>query len=190
MSDQKHPGKAGGGVAVRLHGLRDLLDAARAQGSWQITCRDEHGNVKWRDEITNLVVNEGLDYLLNTGLSGGAQITTWYLGLLSGTPTVAATDTMAAHAGWTEITAYNEAARPGWVDGGVASQSVDNSASPATFTINADSTVIGGAFLTSVNTKGGATGSLYAAGAFTGGNKTLSTSDSLDVTATFTQAAA
>lgn len=177
-------------VVPRVRGVQRLnLGDLMAAGLWKVTCRDVHGRVKWEEVIENLVVNAGLDYLLDTGLSGGTPITVWYLGLTDGTPTVAATDTMAAHAGWAEVTGYNEAARPTWVDGGVSGQSVDNSGSPATFTASGSITV-GGAFLTSVSTKGGATGTLYAAGAFTGGDRSLNASETIDVTATFTQAAA
>lgn len=163
-----------------------LTEPIALKGRWEVVCRDRHGNVKWTDVIENLVVDAGVNYILDAGLSGGAAITSWFVGLTDGTPTPAAGDTMASHAGWAEVTAYSEAARVAWVDGGVSGKSVDNSASPAQFTINADTTVIGGAFLTSSNTKGGTTGTLYAIGAFSAGNKTLDTNDTLDVTATFT----
>lgn len=163
---------------------------AALKGRWEFICRDANGVEKWRDTIDNIVVNAGLDYLLDAGLSGGTPITAWYLGLTSATPTVAAGNTMPSHAGWTEVTDYSEANRPAWTDGGVSSQSVSNSGSPADFTINADGTDIGGAFLTSNNTKGGTTGTLYAAGAFTAGNKSLDDGDSLEVVFTGTAAAA
>lgn len=146
--------------------------------------------IKWRDAIENIVVNAGLNYALDAALSGGTPITTWYLGLVSATPTIAAGDTMSSHAGWTEVTAYDEAARQTWTDGGVSSQSVSNSGSPASFTISTNGTDVGGAFLASVSTKSGTTGTLYAAGAFTAGNKSLDDGDTLAVTATFTGAAA
>ena len=142
----------------------------------------------FRDRFQNLVVNTGLDYLLDSGLSAGTQITSWFLLLMDGTPTVAAGDTMASHAGWAEVTAYDEAARQAWSDGGVSGQSVDNSGSPAQFTISTNGTTIGGAGLTSSSTKGGSTGTLYAGGAFSAGDKSLDDNDTLDVTATFTQA--
>lgn len=163
---------------------------AKMQGLWKITCRDKDGNIKWEDEWENAVVNAGLDHALDATLSGGTQTTTWYVGLTDGTPTVAAGDTMSSHAGWAEVTAYDEAARVTWTDGGVSGQSVDNSASAATFTISTNGTTVGGAFLTSVSTKGGSTGILYAAGAFSAGDKSLDDNDTLDVTATFTAAAA
>lgn len=160
------------------------------RGHWEVECRDKDGNLKWRDSIDNIVVNAGLNHLLDVALSGATQVTSWFLGLTDGTPTVAAGDTMGSHAGWTEVTAYDEATRVAWSDGGVSGQSVSNSGSPATFTINANGTVIGGAFLASNSTKGGTTGTLYAAGAFGAGDKTLDDNDTLSVTATFTAAAA
>lgn len=183
-------GTLGGQAEGAARRPADTLLQAAVKGRWEFICRDANGVEKWRDTIDNIVVNAGLDYLLDAGLSGGTPITTWYLGLTSATPTVAAGNTMSSHAGWTEVTAYSEANRPAWTDGGVSSQSVSNSGSPADFTINADSTDIGGAFLTSNNTKGGTTGTLYAAGAFTAGNKSLDTSDTIEVTFTATAAAA
>ena len=163
---------------------------AKIKGHWEVVCRGSDGEIKWTEEWDNLVTDAGLDHALDTELSGGTQVTTWYVGLTDGTPTAAAGDTMSSHAGWAEVVAYTEAARVTWADGGVSSQSVDNSASTATFSINANSTTVGGAFLTSVNTKSGTTGTLYAVGAFTAGDKSLDSGDTLDVTATFTAAAA
>ena len=168
----------------------DTLTPAGLKGRWEFVARDANGVEKWRDSIDNIVVNAGLDYLLDAGLSAGSAITTWYLGLLSATPTVAAGDTMASHAGWTEVTAYDEANRVTWADGGVSGQSVSNTATPADFTISTNGTDIGGAFLTSSNTKSGSTGTLYAAGAFTAGNKSLDDNDTIEVTFTATAAAA
>ena len=133
----------------------------------------------------NLVTTEGKNHLLASGLDAATQITQWYLGLTDGTPTAAAGDTMASHAGWAEVTAYDEANRQTWTGGTAAAGSIDNSGNVATFTISADSTTIGGAFLTSNNTKGGTTGTLYAIGAFTGGDLVLNDGSTVDVTATF-----
>jgi len=145
------------------------------------------GRTLWRDIFPNIVVNQGLDDLLGVTLSGTTQDTTWFVGLTSTTPTVAAADTLASHAGWTEVTAYDEVNRVAWVDAGESGQSITNAASPAVFTISANGTVIGGAFLAGVNT--GTAGRLYAAGAFTAADKSLDDNDTLSVTATFTTAA-
>lgn len=155
-------------------------------GQWEITCRDPDGRVKWTDRIENLITNEGLNHALDVVLSGGTQDTTWFVGLTDGTPTAAAGDTLASHAGWTEVTAYDETNRVAFVDGGVSSQSLDNSGSPAQFTISTNSTTVGGAFLAGVNT--GTSGTLFAVGAFSAGDKSLDDNDTLDVTATFSAA--
>jgi hypothetical protein len=144
------------------------------------------GARRWQDDFENLVVNQGLDDLLDITLSGGTQDTTWFVGLTDGTPTPAAGDTLASHAGWVEVTDYDETNRVAWVDGGVSGASVSNSASPAVFTISANGTTVGGGFLAGVNT--GTAGRLYAVGAFSAGDKLLDDNDTLDVTGTFTTA--
>lgn len=141
--------------------------------------------VKWEDTIDNLVTTAGLNYLIGVGLASTTQITAWSLGLTSTSPTVAAGDTSASHGGWTEVTAYSETTRVTWTPGAVSGGGVSNSGSVANFSINADSTSMGGAFLISNSTKGGTTGTLYAVGAFGGGNKTLSNGDTLAITSTY-----
>lgn len=178
-------GEASFGVAAKKKS--GVSAKMKARGLWRAECRDRHGNVKWIEEWENLVVNAGLNYLLDVALSGGSQITSWYLGLINASPTIAAGDTMASHAGWTENTAYDEATREAWTDGGVSGQSVNNSGSPAVFTGSTNGQTLGGAFLTSVATKGDNTGTLYAAGTFST-PKNLDDGDTLTVTATFTQA--
>lgn len=189
--DFTHDAAAADNFGASLKKGAGLDGAVGIKGRWGIVCKGPDGKVKWEDEIENTVVNVGLDHLLDVTLSGGTQDTTWFVGLTDGAPvTVAAGDTMVSHAGWVEVTAYSEANRIAWSDGGVSGQSVDNSGTPASFSINANSTTIGGAFLVQDNTKGGTTGILYAAGAFTVGDKTADNGDTLEVTATFTAAAA
>ncbi len=160
-------------------------------GKWVAVARDPQGNIKWEESWENAVVGEGLAALLDYTLKATSNAgLTWYIGLTSATPVVDNADTMSSHAGWTEVTAYDEATRQAWTDGaisGTTTKAVDNSGSPATFTIDTNSTSIGGAFLVSESTKGGTTGLLFAAGAFTAGNKSLDDNDSITVTATFTQ---
>jgi hypothetical protein len=169
-------------------------EQAKATGVYHIECRDKDGNLKWSAESKNLVVNEGLQYMAGTGLTSVTQITSWYLGLYgagaSNTP--AAGDTMASHAGWTEIVPYSNATRVAatFVTATTANPSVvTNAASPATFTINATATV-GGAFLTSSSTKSGSTGTLFSAADFAApGDRSVVSGDILSVTYTFSLAA-
>jgi hypothetical protein len=150
------------------------------------------GDVLFRDDYHNLVVNQGLNDLLNITVGGNTspgQDTTWFVGLTDGTPTAAAADTLASHAGWVEVTNFDEVNRVAWVanSSSQSAQSTSNSSAPAVFTINATVT-IGGSFLSGVNT--GTAGRLYSVGAFTAGDKILNDNDTLSVTATFTAAAA
>ena len=169
-------------------------EAAKATGLFEIKCHDKDGNLKWSAKSKNLVVNAGLAYMAGSALTSVTQITTWYLGLYgagaSNTP--AAGDTMASHAGWTEVTDYSNANRvtATFVTATTADPSVvTNTASPAVFNINGTATV-GGAFLTSENTKGGTTGTLFSAADFgSPGDRSVVNSDTLSVTYTFSLAA-
>lgn len=166
-----------------------------AAGEYHVECRDKDGNLKWELDTPNLVVNVGAQYMCGAALTGTTAITTWYLGLYgagaSNTP--AAGDTMASHVGWTEVVPYSEATRPActFAAATLANPSVaTNTASKATFTINATATV-GGAFLTSVNTKSGTTGTLFSAADFgSPGDRSVVSGDVLSVTYTFSLTAA
>jgi hypothetical protein len=168
-------------------------DTAAATGVYKIQCHDAQGNLKWEAKSTNLVVNVGLQDMNAKYFTGSAYTAAWYIGLYgagaSNTP--AASDTMSSHAGWTENTGYSNATRPVCTFGTptTANPSVaTNSASPASFNINATSTV-GGAFLTSNNTVGGTTGTLYSAADFgSPGDRAVVNSDILTVTYTLSLA--
>lgn len=162
---------------------------ALASGVFNVKCYGADGKLKWEEENHNLVVNVGLQYMVASALDGFTPITTWYIGLYgagaSNTP--AATDTMASHAGWTEVVPYSNATRPQAVFGTATTANpsvLNNAASVAAFTINATSTV-GGAFLTTDNTKSGTTGTLFSASDFTGGDRAVISGDTLNVTYTF-----
>lgn len=163
-------------------------DGAKAHGHWHVECYDKDGNLKWIDEIDNIVVNQGLDSTLSSHF-GGSGVAPWYLGLTQASPTGAAGDIITSHAGWNENTTYSEATRRQFNPGVVAAQALSNSANKAQFSING-TTVVGGAFLINDNTKGGTVANkvLYSVGAFTGGNRSLVNGDTLNVQATFSQA--
>jgi len=140
-----------------------------------------------REFVKNIVTTEGLNSLLNIMFKSGTQITSWYILIFENDYTPLATDTYASP-GWTETIAYDETTRPQWVGGTVASGSVDNSASKATFTMNATKTIYGGAIVgggtlpsTKNNTGGG--GTAYAAVKFTSSKAVVAT-DVIKITAT------
>ena len=168
-------------------------DSASAKGVYKIQCHDAQGNLKWEAEAPNLVVNEGLQDMNAKYFTGTTYTAAWYLGLYGSgaTNSPAAGDTMSSHAGWTEVVAYSQATRPACTFGTptTANPSVaTNSASPATFSINGTTTV-GGAFLTSNNTKSGTTGTLFSAADFgSPGDRSVVSGDTLSVTYTLSLA--
>lgn len=169
------------------------IEKAKASGKYTVECYDKDGNLKWRDESQNLVVNAGLQYMAGTALTSTTQITTWYIGLYgAGASNIpAAGDTMSSHIGWTEVTAYSQANRPTATFAAATNANpsvVTNSASVAVFSINGTTTV-GGAFLTSNNTKSGTTGTLFSAADFQApGDRSVVSGDTLNVTYTFSLA--
>jgi hypothetical protein len=168
-------------------------ETALALGQFNFECIGADGKVKWTGAVPNLVVNTGLAYMAGTALTSVTQITTWYIGLYGAAASnnPAAGDTMASHAGWTEVVPYSNATRvtPTFVTATTANPSVvTNTASPASFSINATSTV-GGAFLTSGSAKSGTTGTLFSASDFTSpGDRSVVSGDTLNVTYTLSLA--
>jgi hypothetical protein len=166
-----------------------------ASGEFSVLCYDEDGNLKWEEKNHNLVVNVGLQYMAGTALTNGAQITSWYIGLVTGPGsgvTYSANDTMSSHAGWTEFTNYSQATRRAatFTAASAANPSVvTNATSAAVFTISASGT-IAGAFLVDANIKGGTAGTLFSASNFTGGNRGVTLNDTVNVTYTFSLTAA
>lgn len=143
----------------------------------------------------NIVVDEGLTYILDTALSAGTQITSFYIGIFKKSYTPLAADVQSSgtassnfyHTNKAEeaTTQYDEAARPAWTEVGVSSKIITNSASPAVFTINTTVTIYG-AFLTGgsgSNNKGqGGPGHKLIAASLFGSARSLVNTDVLNVT--------
>jgi hypothetical protein len=167
----------------------NLRQSAGASGVYTVVCIGADGVEKWRDEFPNLVVNSGLQLMNNTFFAGTTYTAVWYLGLITGPgsgTTFNQADTMASHLGWTEDTTYSNANRPTVTFGTATLADPSVIATTATsFSING-ATTVAGAFLTTNNTKGGTTGTLFSASDFTGGDRILASGDTLNVTYTFT----
>ncbi len=126
-----------------------------------------------------MIVNEGLNYLLDAGLGNGAQHATFYLGLYEDAYTPVETITAATiGTAATEFISYDETTRQEWVDAGAASQEITNSASMATITVNAAKT-INGLMLLSSSVKGGTSGILFSAAPLTSGARSVLIDDIL-----------
>lgn len=135
-------------------------------GRFFAQCINPDGSIAWEEEFKNGMTNVGLNAILNVVFVAGSQVTTWYAGLIdnAGFSALAVGDTMSSHGGWVESTAYSESVRQTWGAGTSTAQSTTN-ATVMTFTLNATVT-IKGAFINSVSTKGGTTGTLMATGSF------------------------
>ena len=167
-------GKNGNGVKGKV----------RLGGIFYVKCFDKNRNLKWEDVAENLVTNEGLDHILDVVLHGTTQVDPWYVGLKN-TGSPANGDTLASHGTWTENSNYT-GDRQEYVEAAASSQSITNSANKASFSINADSQTIAGAFLASVAT--GTSGTLLCVADFSGGSKSCDSGDTLEVTYTISAA--
>jgi hypothetical protein len=163
-------------------------------GVYTFTCYDQDGNVKWEDGFENLTTNVGrqnlLDsYFANTG--GGAVV----MGLMTNNAVPASipayTDTQASHPGWFEAGATNAPAysgnrkTPSFSTATNANPSVLSTSAAVVFSMTSSGTVTG-AF---INVGGSATidnttGTLFSAGNFTAGSKTVTSGDTINVTYT------
>ena len=170
------------GVQLDLGGL----NAANlgVGGHFVIECRDSEGNLRWEDTAENGVTNLALNDVLNVYLRNTSQTASWYIGLVDNASYTgfAAGDTISSHSGWAESVAYSNSTRVAWSPGAAASQGVTNGTT-SDFTMNATAT-IKGLFLNSDNTKSGTTGTLFSTAAFSGGNQSVNSGDTLKVTYT------
>jgi hypothetical protein len=166
-----------------------ISNTAAAKGVFKVQCFGADGVLKWEEENPNLVMNQGLQDMNTTYLKSGTQITTWYLGLVTGPgsgTTYAAGDTLASHAGWTEFTNYSGTRKA--VTFGTATTAnpsvISNSASPSAFTISGAGGTVAGAFLCSATS--GTSGVLFSGSDFTSpGDRVVVSGDTLNVTYTF-----
>jgi hypothetical protein len=189
-----------GDSAVAAVGKNSIHDESFGiQGIYHAVCRDAQGNIKWEDDAPNLVMAVGkqalFDYYFGaTGTGGGTSSGANYMGLCGGTATYTAADTMASHT-WTEVGGTNAPAytgnrqSPTWSaassSGTTPSNVTTKAASAVTFTFTSGGTV-NGCFInggaSASATKDTTTGILYSAGNFTGGSKTVASTDTLSVT--------
>lgn len=181
----RHESAFGMGVGAGLEMNRDVAVGAIGLATrYEIECFDRDGNLKWSEDVHNLVTNEGLNDALSKYFKGSAYSASFFVGL-KGTGTAAAGDTLASHAGWTEVSGYT-GNRQALVLGAVSGQSVDNTASKAEFPITGAATVAG-AFLATIAT--GTGGTLYGVADFTTA-RTVENGDTLRVSVTLTAASA
>lgn len=131
---------------------------------------------KWREKVRNLVMTAGKTDIVDKYFKGSSYTAAWYMGL-KGAGTIAAGDTLASHAGWSEVTPYS-GNRPAITWGTTTSGS--NTATAVSYSITGTSTVAG-AFICTVNT--GSSGVLYSCSDFAA-SRNVASGDTLNVTPT------
>lgn len=133
------------------------------------------------DWTHNLIVGEGLNYLVGASTGAVPPIANWYIAVFTGDVVVQASWTAANfNSNATEFTQYDESSRPAWSPGSVASGARDSFSSKASFTSSTDGAILRGAALISANGKGSTSGTLMGATRFAS-DKPLDTGEILDI---------
>jgi hypothetical protein len=168
-------------------------ESAKGGGVYHVECLDKDGNLKWEADMTNLVVNTGLQDMNNKYFKGSTYTASFFLGLVAGPAsgtTYAAADTLASHAGWAEFTDYSGSRKA--VTFGTpttaAPSVIDSTGSPSSFAITGTA-VIAGAFICTVAS--GTSGILFSEADFgSPGDRSVVSGDTLNVSYTFSLNAA
>lgn len=165
-------------------------DAIQPGGYYVVECHGADGQLKWKDDIHNLVTTVGLN-LVDDTILGNTAAGAVVMGL-KGTGAANAADTQAVHAGWLEVGLANAPTYSGnrkTPTFGAAVGGVKATSSPVVFNMTGSGT-IAGCF---INIGGSATiddttGTLFSAGDFTAGSKTVTSGDTLSVSYQLTAA--
>lgn len=172
-----------------------LAEGSIISGRYFAECIGPDGKVKWSDYFDNVVTTVGKNYMLETALQASGLTTVGpYMGLISSTSysAVAAADTMASHAGWLEAGNANAptyTAPRKTLAFSAASGGSKATSSAASFAITGTGTVKGAFVVTStsaVSTIDNTSGTLFSAGLFSGGDKTVANGDTINVSYTAT----
>jgi hypothetical protein len=175
-------------VAGSVERKTGFVEDLSAGGVFTVTCMDKDGHEKWVEIAPNLVVNTGLQDMNTKFFTGAAYTAAWYVGLVNGTSattTFSGGDTLATHVGWEENSSYTGNRKAATFSAATLADpsNINNSASTASFTMNANAT-IAGAFLANVAT--GTSGLLFSAADFQSpGDRTVVSGDVLNITYSF-----
>jgi len=162
-------------------------DTMSIHGTYHAVCYGADGQIKWEDDIKNLVTTVGKNFTLDTTLgntAGGAVV----MGL-KGTGTAAVTDTQSSHAGWLEVGLANAPTYSGnrpTPSFSAASAGSKATSSAVSFSMTSTGTVAG-CFINigGSATKDNTTGTLFSAGDFSS-SKSVVNGDTIAVTYTAT----
>jgi hypothetical protein len=161
------------GIVART-GLADAMQAPAAL--FEFECIGADGSVKWRESVRNLVTTPGKTDIIDKYLKGSSYTAAWFV-ILAGAGTKAAGDTLASHAGWSEVTPYS-GNRPAITWG---TTSGGSNTSVATSIAITGTATVAGAGTSSVNS--GTSGILYNVADFSA-SRSVVNGDTLNVTIT------
>src|SRR6266436_8777886 len=172
-----------------------MAEVAKLVGTYFVECVAKDGTVKWTDTIVNTVMTEGKNLALDTILAGSSYTVVGpYMGLISNTSftAIAAGDTAVqinGTNGWKEAGSTNNPTYSG-----TRKTAVFNSASGGSKGLSASLSfaitstgpdICKGAFIIygtgAVSTINNTSGKLLSAGLFTGGDKSVSNGDTLNI---------
>jgi hypothetical protein len=182
---------AGAAMSAQITTATGAAESAALAGRYRARCfAFEGGPLLWEEDFDNVVCTAGKNYMLDNFIAGsGFTQTGPYLGLISSVAwsATAAADTMSSHSGWTEAGSSNAptfAARgtPSW---SASSGGAKSTSAAVSFTMTGAGT-LEGAFLVlgsgAVTSIGSTAGTLFSAGAFSGGAQAVSSGNVVTVT--------
>ena len=162
-------------------------DSMAIEGYYIAVCYDANGNVKWEEDIHNVVCTVGKNATLD-GILGNSAQGAVVMGL-KGTGTALAADTMTSHSSWVEVGLANAPTYSGNRPAptfSAASAGSKTTASAVSFSMTGTGTVAG-CFINigGSATKDTTTGILFSAGDFSS-SKSVVSGDTIAVTYTAT----
>ena len=183
----------GTGFGPGVEGNNSIAFSGRAPRSlYNFECLKPDGSVRWSEDAGNVVTEIGRTNLLEEYFKGAGYTASWFVGLKGSTHAVTSSDVMpSTQRDWSESTAYSDGSRRPINLGAVSSsqQSVSNSSTKSSFTIN-QTTEIFGAFVTnSTQISSGSTHILYGVADFdnpSSSGRSVVSGDTLNVTVTLT----
>ena len=167
-----------------------MKEEVQVHGRYEVECIGPDGKLKWKDVIENTVVTVGKNLALDTYLAGSAYTVVGpFMGLISSVSysAIAATDTMTSHAGWLEAGGANAPTYTAprktcaWSAASAGSKALSAALSYAMTgagTVKGAFIVYGAGALSTIDNTGGV---LYSSGLFSGGDKTVGSGDTLNV---------
>ena len=194
---QKELASCGDNAVATLQANVVIPEGMTQEGYYHVECRDAQGNLKWEEEVPNLVVAIGKQLMLDTLLKGSSySVVGPYLGLTKVSLTPVATDTMTTlvttnAAEFTNYTVGGSAVRGTAVfasstsTGATPSNVTSSTATAITYTITGAGGTVYGCFLVTgtgaVNTQSSTAGTLYSEGNFSVA-KAVTAGDTVSVT--------